>query len=116
MVEGSQIDWGGHANSTEYIIEEVIDFDHAVAKALEFAKADGNTLVVVTADHECGGLGINGGSFEEGTVEGGFTTKGHTGVMVPVFAYGPGAEEFMGIYENTALFDKFLQAYGFSLE
>ena len=114
MVEGSQIDWGGHANSTEYIVEEVIDFDHAVAKALEFAKSDGNTLVVVTADHETGGLGINGGSFEDGTVEGGYTTKSHTGVMVPVFAYGPGAKEFMGIYENTALFDKFLKAYGFS--
>ncbi|MBA7532587.1 Alkaline phosphatase 4 [subsurface metagenome] len=114
MVEGSQIDWGGHANSTEYIIEEVLDFDRAVAKALEFAQNDGETLVVVTADHETGGLGINGGNFENGTVEGGFTTKGHTGVMVPVFAYGPGAKEFTGIYENTALFDKFLQAYGFS--
>lgn len=114
MVEGSQIDWGGHANSIEYIVEEVIDFDRAVAKALEFAKSDGNTLVVVTADHETGGLGLNGGNFENGTVEGGYTTKGHTGVMVPVFAYGPGAKEFTGIYENTALFDKFLQAYGFS--
>ena len=114
MVEGSQIDWGGHDNDIEYIVEEVIDFDHAIAKALEFAQNDGKTLVVVTADHECGGLGINGGNIENGTVEGGFTTKGHTGVMVPVFAFGPGAEEFTGIYENTALFDKFLQAYGFS--
>lgn len=114
MVEGSQIDWGGHDNDIEYIVEEVIDFDNAVAKALEFAQNDGNTLVVVTADHECGGLGLNGGNFENGTVEGGFTTGGHTGVMVPVFAYGPGAKEFTGIYENTALFDKFLQAYGFS--
>ncbi len=114
MVEGSQIDWGGHDNDTEYIVEEVIDFDRAIAKALEFAQNDGNTLVVVTADHECGGLGINGGSIEDGTVEGGYTTKSHTGVMVPVFAYGPGAKEFTGIYENTALFDKFLKAYGFS--
>jgi len=114
MVEGSQIDWGGHDNDTEYIVEEVIDFDHAVAKALEFAQNDANTLVVVTADHETGGLGLNGGSFENGTVEGGYTTGDHTGVMVPVFAFGPGSEEFTGIYENTALFDKFLQAYGFS--
>ena len=60
------------------------------------------------------GMGINGGSFKDGTVEGGFTTGSHTGVMVPVFAYGPGAKEFAGIYENTALFDKFLQAYRFS--
>ena len=98
MVEGSQIDGGGHDNDIEYIVEEVIDFDHAIEKALEFAKSDGNTLVVVTADHETGGLGINGGNFENGTVEGSFTTGKHTGVMVPVFAFGPGAEEFMGIY------------------
>lgn len=114
MVEGSQIDWGGHANSTDYIVEEVIDFDNAVAEALEFAKADGNTLVVVTADHETGGMGLNGGNFEEGTVEVGYTTKGHTGVMVPVFAYGPGAEKLTGFFENTDFFYKFIDLYGFS--
>lgn len=108
MIEGSQIDWGGHANSKDYVVTEMVDFDKAVGLALDFAKEDGETLVVVTADHETGGMSVLNGDFEEGTVETSFTTGGHTAIMVPVFAYGPGAEEFAGIYENTALFDKFL--------
>ena len=108
MVEGSQIDWAGHAHNTEYLVSEMIDFDQAIGKALDFAREDGNTLVIVTADHETGGFAINSGDFNTGEVEGAFTTKGHTGVMVPVFAYGPGAEEFAGMYENTAIFDKMM--------
>jgi len=113
MVEGSQIDWGGHGNNTQYIVEEMIDFDKAIGKALEFAKNDGNTLVIVTADHETGGFTINKGSTETGMVEGKFTTGSHTGVMIPVFAYGPGAEAFAGIYENNEIFHKMLKAYNF---
>lgn len=108
MVEGSQIDWGGHDNDQDYITSEVIDFDKAVGAALEFAKKDSNTLVIVTADHETGGMGLNGGNIETGKVDAKFTTKGHTGVMVPVFAHGPGAEKFMGVYENTEIFRKML--------
>ncbi|MDA3779386.1 MAG: alkaline phosphatase [Bacteroidales bacterium] len=116
MVEGSQIDWGGHDNDTEYIVAEMIDFDKAIGKAIDFAKLDGHTLVIVTADHECGGLALNGGNINKGIVEGAFTTDYHTAVMVPVFAYGPGANEFMGIYENTAIFDKMMNAFNFSKE
>jgi len=104
MVEGSQIDWGGHANDADYIVQEMIDFDKAVAMALDFAEKDGETLVIVTADHETGGFALNGGDFKAGTVKGAFTTKKHTAVMVPVFAFGPGAEYFMGIQENTDLY------------
>jgi alkaline phosphatase len=106
MIEGSQIDWGGHANSTIYIVEEMLDFDQAIGKALQFAAKDGQTLVVVTADHETGGMAITGGSIKDGTVKANFPTKGHTAVMVPVFAYGPGAEEFLGIMKNTDIHDK----------
>jgi len=113
MVEGSQIDWGGHGNDTQYIVEEMIDFDNAIGKVLEFAKADGNTLVIITADHETGGFTINKGSTETGMVEGKFTTGSHTGVMIPVFAYGPGSEAFAGIYENNEIFHKMLKAYNF---
>ncbi|MBU2649583.1 MAG: alkaline phosphatase [Bacteroidetes bacterium] len=113
MIEGSQIDWGGHANDAQYIVDEMLDFDKAVGIALDFAEKDGNTLVIVTADHETGGMGLNGGDFTTGMVEGGFTTDNHTGVMVPVFAYGPQSDLFRGIYENTALFDKMMQAFGF---
>ncbi len=113
MVEGSQIDWGGHQNNTDYIIEETLDFDRAVGKVLDFAEKDGNTLVIITADHETGGMGINNGDMEEGIVDAGYTSKGHTGVMVPVFAFGPGSENFRGIYENSEIFNKMLSAFGF---
>lgn len=113
MVEGSQIDWAAHARKTENVIAEMLDFDRAVGKALDFAEKDRNTLVIITADHETGGMGINDGDFKEGTVKAGYTTRSHTGVMVPVFAYGPGSEEFRGIYENNDIFFKMMKAYGF---
>ncbi len=110
VVEGSQIDWGGHANDAEYIANEMMDFDEAIGVALDFAEKDGNTLVIITADHETGGLAIIDGNFEKGTFEGKFSTSHHTGVMVPVMAYGAGAAAFSGIYHNTAIFDKIMQA------
>lgn len=108
MIEGSQIDWAGHDNDPKGIIAEMIDFDKAVGIALEFAKKDGNTLLIITADHETGGIAINKGDLKTGELEYGFTTKNHTGGLVPVFAYGPGAHNFMGIYENTDVFYKML--------
>lgn len=99
MVEGSQIDHGAHSNNAEWMVAETLDFDEAIKKAFDFAKADGNTLVIVTADHETGGVTLP--SNKENKVEITYSTKGHTGVMVPVFAYGPGSEKFSGVYENT---------------
>ncbi len=113
MIEGSQIDWGGHGNDTQYIIDEMVDFDNAIGKVLDFAAQDRNTLVIITADHETGGFSINKGDMKAGTVEGKFTTGSHTGVMIPVFAYGPGAEQFSGIYQNTDIFHKMLKAFRF---
>ncbi len=115
MAEGSMIDWGGHDNDTDYIVDEMLDFDRAIAAALNFAEKDGETLVVITADHETGGMAIHGGDFLSGKVECSFTSKDHTGVMVPVFAYGPGAESFIGIYENTDIFTRFVELFGFDL-
>lgn len=107
-IEGSQIDWAGHSNDSEGIVAEMIDFDQAIGDVIEFAKKDGNTLVIITADHETGGYSILGED-ENGNIKGGFSTGSHTGTMIPVFAYGPGAENFTGIYENTAIFDKMLE-------
>ncbi len=112
MVEGSQIDWGGHSNDSDYIISEMIDFDNAVGEALNFAARDGETLVIVTADHETGGYAIQNGS-RMGEIEGAFTSDYHTADLIPVFAYGPGAARFSGIYENTAIFDKMKLLFGF---
>jgi len=113
MIEGSQIDWGGHANDAAYIVNEMVDFDNAVGKALEFANKDGETLVIVTADHETGGFGIIGGSIATGDVQGAFLKKDHTATMVPVFAYGPGSEVFTGVQDNTDIFKKCVKAFGF---
>jgi alkaline phosphatase len=112
MIEGSQIDWGGHDNNVPYIVTEMLDFDQTIGKVLEFASKDKETLVVITADHETGGFSINGGDLATGLVKGNFTTGGHTGVMVPVFAYGPHAEMFSGIMENTDIYVKFKELLG----
>ena len=109
MVEGSQIDWGGHAGSTIYIVEDMLDFDKTIGKALEFAAKDGKTLVVITADHETGGMALTGGDMKSGMVKADYPLGGHTAVMVPVFAYGPGAEQFTGIMENTDVNKKMKQ-------
>jgi len=109
VVEGSEIDGGGHNNDMAYTVEEMLDFDRAVGKALEFASLNGRTLVVVTGDHETGGLTIVDGDLSSGKITGRFSTTGHTGVMLPVFAYGPGAQEFGGIDENTSFFNIFIR-------
>jgi alkaline phosphatase len=115
MIEGSQIDWGGHDNDTKYITDELLDFDRTVGKILEFAEKDGNTLVIITADHETGGMGLVGGNISTGEVIAKFTTGDHSGVMVPVFALGPGSDNFKGIFENTDIFMKMMKAFGFSV-
>ena len=90
----------------------ILDFDKAIGNALNFAEKNKETLVIVTADHETGGMAITGGNMSEGTVTANYTTTNHTGIMVPVFAYGPGAELFQGIQENTAIFDKMMMLLG----
>ena len=114
MIEGAQIDWAGEENDQEYLMDEMLDFDNAVGKALDFAESDGNTLVVITGDHETGGYSLIDGDLAANTVEGEFVTYHHTGSMVPVFAFGPGAEEFIGIYENTEIFYKFKEYLDFN--
>jgi len=100
MVEGSQIDWGGHANDQGYATGELKDFNTAIKEALDFAEKDGNTLVIVTADHETGGMSIIEGNLDGTGIEMGWTTKHHTPGMVPIFSYGPGSEYLTGIKQN----------------
>jgi alkaline phosphatase len=107
MIEGSQIDWGGHANDFEYMKTELRDFNEVINMVLNEAQKDGNTLVVVTADHETGGLSLLENKDNKKEFNYNYATKKHSGIMVPVFAFGPGAEEFAGVYENTEVFTKF---------
>lgn len=111
MVEGSQIDWGGHQNNTFYVVEEMLDFDRTIGVALEFAARNKNTLIIVTSDHETGGFSILDGNMKTGKVKGAFSSGDHTGVAVPVFAFGPGAENFVGFMENNSIFQKMKEIF-----
>lgn len=106
MIEGSQLDDYGHFNQLDLLMKEMLDFDQTVGEVMKWAAKDGETLVVVTADHETGGLTLVNGNKDEGRVECCFSTKDHSGAMVPVYAFGPGAENFTGIFENTDVFKK----------
>lgn len=109
MAEGAQIDYGGHENNMEYVVREVLDFDEAIGEAMKFVDVNGETLLIITADHETGGLSLLGGGISNGNVVGNFSTNDHTAVMVPVFSYGPGAENFRGVYQNTEINSKLLE-------
>ncbi|SER25526.1 alkaline phosphatase [Pedobacter rhizosphaerae] len=112
MAEGAQIDYGGHSNNLPYVVTEMHDFDKTIGAALKFADQDGETLVIVTADHETGGLTLLDTDIEKGMIRGAFSTNDHTNIMVPVFAYGPGAEDFKGVFQNNEIFFKILKAFG----
>ena len=111
IVEGSQIDWMNHANDGRGVVMETLDFDRAIWEAIQYANRKGNTLVLVTADHESGGMSIEADS-RMNKLKYGFTTNGHTAAMIPVFAYGPGSTLFRGIYENTSIYHKMRVALG----
>ena len=116
MGEGSQVDWAGHSNSLEYLEREMQDLDSAVEWAFNYAKQNTDTLVVVTADHETGGLLIepNTVDYSGNEVKFSFNTNvgrgTHTGVPVPVYAYGPGAENFTGTLDNTDVYRALIEA------
>lgn len=109
MIEGAFIDSGGHSNHVETVVEEGMDFDEAVGAALKFADENGETLVIITADHETGGATLPQGNVGKGLIEMEFSTHDHTGIPVPIFAYGPHAGEFRGVYENTEVFHKIVR-------
>lgn len=111
LVEGSQIDWMNHANDGRGVVMETLDFDRAIWEAIQYANKKGNTLVLVTADHESGGMSIEADS-RMNKLKYGFTTNGHTAAMIPVFAYGPGSSLFRGIYENTSIYHKMRAVLG----
>lgn len=127
MVEGSQVDWAGHANNAEYMVTDFLAFDEAVEVAVDFAEEDGHTLVLVFPDHNCGGMtiGNRGTSYTDLTVEElldtldesgeiGWTSGGHTGGDVPLWSYGP--DRPIGLFDNTELATCVADAFGFELD
>jgi len=126
MVEGGQIDWACHTQDAENAIGDTLEFDRAVARAVEFAQTEPRTLVIVTADHETGGMNVSenpsGLPGEDGPFsmpDGGqfyinWTTVSHTSAPVPVSAQGPAADLAIGEYENTYIYDIVLASAGFA--
>ena len=101
MLEGSCIDDWLHGNDIGKAMEELLDFDRTIGDVLEWAAADEHTLVVVTADHNTGALTLQDGDLESGTIGVAFGNDSHNGIAVPVYAWGPGADQFTGIRENA---------------
>jgi alkaline phosphatase len=99
MIEGSQIDWASHNNETDNCVRQMLLFDMAVKEAVEFAQRDRNTLLIITADHETGGLVLV--TNDENRIVADWNSKGHTGRDVPIFAFGPGSGTFAGALDNT---------------
>ena len=112
MVEGSQIDFACHANDSAWMVDELVDFSYAIQIALDYAEEHGNTLVVVTADHETGGLTLPDLASTYTNVSFHYSTRSHTCLPVMVYAYGPGAEQFTGWMQNRELKGKILNACG----
>jgi len=113
MVEGSEIDGSAHENKFNDVVNELIDFDKAVGEAIDFAQKHPETLVIVVADHETGGLTLVEDDSDETKISARFSTSDHTASPVALFAYGKGADSFKGFIENTAIFDKMMELYGF---
>ncbi len=113
MVEGSQIDWAGHAQDLDYLLAETIAFDQSVKAVMDWIDAKPfrrfQTLVVVVGDHETGGLMINGPygtlSVAGDKIEDGWTSGGHTAQDTVIWSQGPGSNRLGGAIQNTDLFD-----------
>ncbi|MFT6934792.1 MAG: alkaline phosphatase [Maribacter sp.] len=110
MVEGAKIDSYSHSNNIGGVIDASIAFDQVSAEALKFADITENTLIIITTNHETGGLPLPQGNLKTSEIEGDFTTDDHTGIMVLVFSYGPKSDIFRGVYENNVLFIKMVNA------
>ena len=139
MCEGGDIDWAAHDNKTMPMIDNIMNFNGAIDVAYEFyRKHPDQTLIVVTADHETGGVALGGPAgkskrgdmifwdvYEESAASGeepdakentdlnlkaniGWTTTGHTGAPVPVYSIGKGAERFAGRMDNTEISRKIM--------
>lgn len=116
MVEGSQIDFACHAHDSVNMVDETVDFSNAVQVALDYAKTHDNTLVVVTADHETGGLTMIDPQGKYTNISFNYSTGSHTCLPVMIYAYGPGAEQFTGWMQNNEVKSKILKACGITTE
>ena len=106
MVEGARIDKESHGNNCEGTVRETLDFDKAVEAAIRFAEKDGQTLVIISADHETGAVVLRNCKPEKGWIEISYSTGSHSPITVPLFAYGPHSTDFCCFQENSDVSNK----------
>ena len=107
MIEESQVDWGGHANSAAYIQGEMASLNELINFTLDYQLSHPDVLVVLTADHECGGVAVHDGSDSNLDIR--FTSDYHSANFVPIWATGPGAEVFDAFMDNTEIGKKLIE-------
>jgi hypothetical protein len=105
MVEGGRIDHAGHANDIVRNVFETVEFSNAVEKAIDWAQKRADTLILVTADHETGGLAVLQNNGQGNFPDISWSTTEHTEQNVPVYAWGENAELVNGVWDNTDLFN-----------
>jgi alkaline phosphatase len=108
MIEGSQIDWACHQNDTQDLMAELRDFNGAVNAAWTFVQSHPDTLLVVTADHETGAVFLVPGSSPKVEQHVRFSSRDHSGIMLPLLAAGAGSQGFAGVYSNADLGKKLM--------
>ena len=109
MVEGARIDKEEHSNNTYGFVREMLDFDKAIEEAIRFAEKDGHTLVIISADHETGGVALRGGDPDKGYIRTAFASTSHTAITGPLFAYGPQSQQFRCFQENSDVSNKIVK-------
>jgi alkaline phosphatase len=100
VVESEEPDSGGHYEDLQRIVRGIEALNQIAAAAVDFAMRDQATLVLVTADHETGGMAILHGD-EDHNLGVRWATSSHSGEPVPIFAFGAGATRFGGVKDNT---------------
>ena len=112
LIECEITDEFGHSNDIEEVMNGIRELNDAVAAVLGAIESDGETLVVVTADHDTGTLAVVEGDYEEGRATVRWATGDHSTQWLPLFAFGPGAERFTGVLDNTHVGQLIAQALG----
>lgn len=111
IFEAGRIDHAGHANKLPWLLDELLDFDRCVGEVLKWMKKnpEENNLLLILADHSSAGLVIHGGKLKTGEVQASFSSRNHTGYLVPLLAAGPQSKQFSGIKHLSDLHDILLQ-------
>ncbi len=105
MIEGGRIDHACHVNDLERAVFEVVEFSRTVQTVLDWMDGRTDVILIVTSDHETGGLSVLGNNGSGTMPDVSWSTTSHTGVDIPFYVDGYGRELFLDLDDNTGLFE-----------